>query len=84
MSEIIDTEFMISCPHCNEIIIIEKINCGIFRHGIYKNTLQQIDPHLCKEKCEKLIYENIIIGCGKPFRIHKENNQWIAVICEYI
>ena len=22
------------CPHCQEYIIIEKINCGIFRHGV--------------------------------------------------
>jgi hypothetical protein len=22
------------CPHCNEYIIIEKINCAIFRHGV--------------------------------------------------
>ena len=25
---------IVECPHCNEPIIIEKLNCGIFRHGI--------------------------------------------------
>lgn len=26
------------CPNCNEQVIIEKINCGIFRHAIMKKT----------------------------------------------
>ena len=25
-------EPILICPHCNEFIIIEQINCGIFRH----------------------------------------------------
>jgi len=28
------TEPILECPHCKEFIIIEKINCGIFRHGV--------------------------------------------------
>ena len=32
---------ILQCPHCNDFIIIEKINCGIFRHGyIIKNGIQ--------------------------------------------
>ena len=27
-------EPIFKCPHCEEYIIIEKLNCGIFRHGI--------------------------------------------------
>ena len=77
-------DFMISCPHCNEIIIVEKLNCGIFRHGIHKNTFQQMDPHLSKEKCEILIHNREIFGCGKPFRVYKEGDKWIIEICEYI
>ena len=46
---------IIICPHCNENIIIEKINCGIFRHGVYIKTGKQINPHLAQIECEKLI-----------------------------
>ena len=37
---------IITCPHCAEIIWIDEINCGIFRHGILKSNLIQIDPML--------------------------------------
>ena len=46
------SEPILKCPHCNEYVIIEKINCAIFRHGIFKNNLQQIDPHALKELCD--------------------------------
>ena len=78
-------EFIIKCPHCSEEIVIEQINCGIFRHGIFKSTLQQIPPHSPKIDCDRFISENLIYGCGKPFEIKKgvENNYEIT-ICEYI
>jgi len=57
-----------TCPHCQGPIIIEAINCGIFRHGIYRANGQQIPPHTPKVKCEQLIQQNLIWGCGKPFR----------------
>jgi len=75
---------ILKCPHCNENIIIEQINCAIFRHGIYKHNLQQIDPHLNKESCDELINNNKIFGCGKPFLIKKINNIWESEICDYI
>jgi hypothetical protein len=28
---------MILCPWCEQYIIIEELNCGIFRHAIMKN-----------------------------------------------
>jgi hypothetical protein len=76
---------IISCPHCNEFIIIEKLNCGIFRHGVVKETGKQIDPHLNKEECNNLFNNNLIYGCGKPFQIiiTIENNYEIK-ICNYI
>jgi len=79
-----EKEMILKCPHCNEDVIIEKINCAIFRHGIYKHNLQQIDPHLNKEKCDELINNREIYGCGKPFRIKKINNIWESEICDYI
>ena len=62
-------EDIIICPHCEEPIVIEKINCGIFRHGVYKATGKQIGPHSSKEKCDSLKEKDLIYGCGKPFQI---------------
>ena len=76
---------IILCPHCNEMIFIEQINCGIFRHGILISNGKQIDPHSSKELCDFYIQNNKIIGCGKPFQIIlKENNEYDIVICGYI
>lgn len=79
--------FEVKCPHCGEFIIIEQVNCAIFRHGIYKDNYLQINPHLSKNECDKLKEEDLIYGCGKPFKIENNNNNnniWTAVICEYI
>ena len=46
--------FEVQCPHCEEYIIIEQINCAIFRHGVFKTTLVQINQHLPKFECDKL------------------------------
>ena len=77
---------IIICPHCKDFISIHKseINCSIFRHGIFKNTFIQIDPHLNKINCDKLVFENLIFGCGKPFRLNKINNEYNPEICDYI
>ena len=78
------TEFEVQCPHCNNYILIEQVNCAIFRHGIFKENMIQIDPHLSKLECDRLIKNNLIYGCGKPFRIEKINNIWLAIDCDYI
>lgn len=77
-------EPILICPHCNEYIIIEKINCGIFRHGIFKNNGQQIDAHSSKNDCDNYIVNDLIYGCGKPFRIIMDNNIFKIEICDYI
>jgi len=53
-------------------VIIEKINCGIFRHDIYKNTGKQINPHMDQKRCDKLVKDKMIYGCGQEFKIPKE------------
>ena len=75
---------IIICPNCNNYIIIEKINCGIFRHGIYKINGKQIKPHASKEICDELVKNNLIYGCGKPFQIIEINNAFEIKICDYI
>lgn len=69
-----ETEPVLKCPHCDQFIIIEKINCGIFRHGIFKGTGQQIDPHASKASCDSFVQNRLIYGCGKPFQIGRKKN----------
>lgn len=78
--------YFFSCPNCNGDIIVQKneLNCKIFRHGILKNNFKQVDPHLSFEKCKKLLENDEVIGCCKPFRIIRSNNTFIATICDYI
>jgi hypothetical protein len=76
---------IITCPNCDELIIIHELNCCIFRHGSIKETGEQIDPHLSKEICEELVKTDKIYGCGKPFKIIVlENGSWNIEKCDYI
>ena len=69
---------IINCPHCNISIVIEELNCKIFRCGVYKESFKQVDPHLSKVECDKL--GDTIYGCGKPFQIKNDE----VVKCDYI
>jgi hypothetical protein len=78
-------ELIICCPHCNEHILIEKLNCCIFRHGTFIKSGKQINPHMPKKLCDKLVIQKLIYGCGKPFKIiQNQNNEYEAIICDYI
>ena len=81
-----DNHIIIQCPHCKEYIQILKkeFNCKIFRHGILKSNLKQINPYLKREDCDRLKNEDLIYGCGKPFQLIELNGSYIAVICDYI
>ena len=48
------------CPNCGDFVEIISKNCGIFRHGAFKDSLLQINPHLPEKECENLIKENKI------------------------
>ena len=48
-------DFVVECPHCKNPVLIEKLNCAIFRHGSLKSDGQQIDPHASKELCDYYI-----------------------------
>jgi hypothetical protein len=83
-------EFIVQCPHCKELVLIQEINCGIFRHGIIILTGEQIEPHAPKTLCDALVITKQIYGCGKPFRLvtHQSESQsepqYVAEICDYI
>ena len=78
--------YFFKCPHCLDEIIVhnQELNCRIFRHAIMKDTYIQVDPHLSKLLCDKLIEENKVIGCCKPFEIiYTIKDGYNAVICDY-
>ena len=81
---------LVECPHCTQTIEIVEKNCCIFRCGIYKKNYKQIDPHLPKDACVKLVNQSKIYGCGKPFRIENTGadssipDVFTAVACDYI
>jgi len=75
---------VVFCPHCKEIVLLEKLNCCIFRHGVFKQNEKQMNPHAPKEECDRYVKEEKIYGCGKPFRVIKIGNEFKTHICEYI
>ena len=79
---------LVKCAQCSDLVIINKkdFNCKIFRHGVYKKDNKQIDPHLNKKECDRLFKENLIYGCGKPFKlfINKEEEKYWTEKCDYI
>jgi hypothetical protein len=78
-------ELIVVCPHCSVLVLIEQLNCCVFRHGIIIESGKQIDPHAPKELCDFYALRNKIYGCGKPFKIIRdEKDKMVAVICGYI
>ena len=78
-------DFFVLCPHCDQACEIVELNCCIFRCGIYKNTMQQLDPHAPKVVCDGLVAGDQIYGCGKPFKVVSDaSGALVAVICDYI
>lgn len=77
---------IVKCPHCQEYIIIQELNCCIFRHGYFKDTNIQIPPHSTKEVCDNLVLKNLVYGCCKPFRVifNNELKQYETIVCDYI
>ena len=77
---------LIECPHCELYIqiFIHEFNCKIFRHGTFKSNHKQIHPHLQKELCDQLVANDLIFGCGKPYKLMEQNKKWIAVKCDYL
>lgn len=76
-------DILVTCPHCNihVLIPIKETNCRIFRHATYKSNNIQVNPHMIKVDCDKLIECNLVNGCCKPFKLNENN---IAIICDYI
>lgn len=73
--------YFFTCPHCQGGVQVLKkdINCKIFRHGIYKDSNQIINPHASKVVCDELILNNKIYGCGRPIYFDGLN----VTVCDY-
>ena len=76
--------WIVICPYCEDNILIEEINCGIFRHGVWKETMTPIPPHTPKHQCDEWHTRGLIYGCGKPFRtVLIGEHDYKAVPCGY-
>ena len=77
---------LVECPHCALYILVflKEFNCKIFRHGVLKSDNTQIDPHLSKNKCDQLVINDLIFGCGKPYKLVEKNKKWVAEKCDYL
>ena len=56
----------VECPHCGGGVLVLAIKCGIFRHGTYKDSGKQINPHTTKERCDELVLS--LIHISEPTR----------------
>jgi hypothetical protein len=86
MEVILNGDFYVfNCPHCKDEIIVAKneLNCKIFRHAVFKHNYEQVNPHLPFIECQKLIAEDKVYGCCKPFEIINKNDKLFVVICDY-
>ena len=80
-----DNILIFKCPWCDDqiTVLIKELNCKIFRHAIYKDSFKQINPHSSKNKCDKLLSNNKIFGCSKPFELIDFENNYKVQKCEY-
>lgn len=62
--------YEVPCPWCGTTCVIaeNQVNCGIFRCGVLKGSLQQIPPHAKKPVCDALKAQDKIWGCAGPFK----------------
>ena len=65
-----ENAYYFPCPHCDMTCFVKKedIKCTIFRHAVFKNNHEFVPPHSPKEECDRWVREDLIYGCGKPFK----------------
>ncbi len=80
-----DTEIYLNCPHCGNMFMTteQSIACAIYRHAVLKSNMEQINPHASEVECQTFVNNDLIYGCGGPFRITKTNGAYSAVVCGY-
>lgn len=83
------SQLVFECPHCDMLILVAvgHVNCKIFRHGILKQSGRQVNPHLSQVECERMVQNDQVYGCCKPFQLVNCCNLksgWKAQVCGYI
>jgi hypothetical protein len=80
-------KYIYQCPHCELFVITyeNELNCKIFRHGVLKTNNTQISPHCPKQQCDDYVTNDLIFGCGKPYKfIECQQEASYVVECDYI
>jgi hypothetical protein len=73
------TEILIyECPWCSTSIQIVAVNCNVYRCGQFKDTGDQLPPHMPEKESEEL--KESYWGCGKPITL--QNGQLVK--CAWI
>ncbi len=72
------------CPWCGLFVFVFKreFNCTIFRHGILRETSEQLNPHASRQVCEELVRAGKLIGCGGPFQVVPKDDDYELVVCK--
>lgn len=77
-------QIFVNCPHCGGGIVVLEVNCTIFRHAAFRSNGEQIPSHSTQQNIESWRMNNLIMGCGGPFKVVKNlDNEWVAEICNY-
>lgn len=76
---------ILECPHCKDYFMVaeNELNCCIFRHAMFKNGAK-VDSHESEKNLEHWKQQNLIYGCGKPFKVSKVGDAYKTEICDYI
>lgn len=75
----VGSDMIKTCPVCFQFVVIEQINCNIFRCGVFKDTFEYIPPHTSKEQIELWKKAGRIWGCGTAMEL--VNNE--LAVCDY-
>jgi hypothetical protein len=46
---------------------VSDVNCQVFRHAVYKDTGETVNPYASQQKLNMLLQTNQVYGCAKPF-----------------
>ncbi len=62
-------QLLAECPHCQVpfLVYVREIKCQRFRHAVYKDTYEPINPHMKDAEAANLVHNNAVYGCGKFF-----------------
>ena len=62
-------DFYIYCPHCDQILYIDKIKCGLFLHAFDITTGKVLNPHSKLFYIDNLRRNGKLGGCGGRFKL---------------